>query len=110
MMGTRRPRGGQPCLGRAGAVPTPRTSSAGFYAGPADDAIGRTCGQRASDYLGRQTPRLIILAVHLTGMNDLECLRGFRASAEWRGIPVVMHSADVDPGPMIKAEQLGVRD
>jgi two-component system OmpR family response regulator len=73
-------------------------------------AIPINCGADLFTLLEHHTPALIILDMHMPGMDGIECLRKIRASDRSRDVPVVMYSADFNHAPMTEAESLGVRD
>jgi CheY-like chemotaxis protein len=52
-------------------------------------------------------PDLILLDLHLPGMDGLDLLARVRAQAETRGTPVVVITEDEDPELMTAAEELG---
>jgi PleD family two-component response regulator len=74
------------------------------------DAVAKTSGEDLLRYLETDTPRLIILDLHMPRIDGMECLRLMRADARWAKIPVIMYSADFHHDRMKEAERLGVRD
>jgi signal transduction histidine kinase len=60
--------------------------------------------------LASQTPDLILLDIHMPGMNGLEVLRAARQSTSKGELPILMVTADSNPDSVVQAFELGAND
>ena len=77
--------------------------SGGYPAGAAADGEAGLRAMRA------ERPALVLLDVSMPGLSGLGVLRAARADASLAGVPVVMLTANGDPGTRAEAERLGAR-
>ncbi|MCR5088642.1 MAG: response regulator [Oscillospiraceae bacterium] len=78
------------------------------------DGMRASCVRSGEDALrfldGGRRPDLILLDIHMPGMDGFETLRHIRANAETAGIPVVFLTADEDSGAETHALNAGAKD
>ena len=67
-------------------------------------------GQEALDLLGRETVDAVLLDVNMPDMDGLEVLRRIRETESWRGLPVLMLSADGAEDTISRSYELGAND
>jgi CheY-like chemotaxis protein len=53
---------------------------------------------------------LVILGMKKPVMDGLDCLSSIRANVQWKDIPVLMYSADSNPGQRAAARRLGAQE
>jgi CheY-like chemotaxis protein len=53
---------------------------------------------------------LVILDMKIPVMDGLDCLSAIRANFQWKDIPVIMYSADSNPGQRAAARRLGAQE
>lgn len=71
---------------------------------PITAATGREGVEKARDFL----PDMILLDLHLPGMNGFEVLRILRAAAQTRHIPVLCVTGKADPAGLLRDASLGM--
>lgn len=67
-------------------------------------------GEALLEYIKGNKPDLILLDVHLTGINGFETLQKLKSSHDVRDIPVIILTADNDPDTETKALTAGAAD
>jgi len=53
---------------------------------------------------------LVILDMKMPVMDGLDCLSAIRANVQWKDIPVLLYSADSNPGQSAAARRLGAQE
>jgi signal transduction histidine kinase len=69
-----------------------------------------TDGPSVIQALKTQTPDLILLDIHMPGMNGLDVLKALRASTSKGEMPILMVTADSDPDCVVRAFEFGAND
>lgn len=67
-------------------------------------------GEKALDFLKSQIPELILLDIHMPGMNGFAVLERMRADRVFREIPVIFLTADDDQDTEVRGFQAGALD
>ncbi|MBR1404100.1 MAG: response regulator [Treponema sp.] len=67
-------------------------------------------GEQALEFLNENTPDLILLDVHMTGINGFETLAHIKANKKTQEIPVILLTADDDKETETKALRVGATD
>lgn len=67
-------------------------------------------GEKALDFLKSQIPELVLLDIHMPGMNGFTVLEKMRADRVYREIPVIFLTADDDRDTEVRGFQAGALD
>ena len=67
-------------------------------------------GRDALNAIPSVQPALILLDLHMPGMDGLAVLAALKQNAKWRNVPVVMVTAADDPATVAEAARLGAQD
>ncbi len=67
-------------------------------------------GEQALEFLSHNTPDLILLDVHMTGIDGFETISRIKANEETREIPIILLTADDDQETETKALRAGAMD
>ena len=68
------------------------------------------CGEALLEYIKNNKPDLMLLDIHMTGINGFETLQKLKSNHEVRDIPVIILTADGDPETETKALSAGAAD
>jgi PAS domain S-box-containing protein len=83
---------------------TTMLSASGYNVHAAD------CGQLALASIACIQPALILLDIHMPGMDGFELLRHLKSRVETKDIPIIILSGSLEPAERVKGLQLGAVD
>jgi len=69
-----------------------------------------TDGYRALQWLGEHHPDLILMDIHLPGINGMDLARRIKTNPQWKGIPIVAMTAMAMVGDRERCLQAGMED
>lgn len=67
-------------------------------------------GEAALEFLEEDTPRLILLDLHMPGLDGRETMKRIQGNKKWKKIPIIFLTADTDPGTEQECLVLGAMD
>lgn len=67
-------------------------------------------GEAALEFLKENLPRLILLDLHMPGMNGRETMKKIQENKQWKRIPIIFLTADTKPETEIECLVLGALD
>lgn len=67
-------------------------------------------GEAALEFLKENLPRLILLDLHMPGMDGRETMKKIRENKKWKRIPIIFLTADTDPETEKECLVLGALD
>lgn len=67
-------------------------------------------GAQALKFLEKKHPDLILLDINMPEMDGMETMRLIRENEEWKSIPIIFLTADIDPQTESNCLELGAED
>ena len=89
---------------------TARLVVAGAFKGFECEVLEAADGAEGLALVNREKPDLVLLDATMPGMDGVEMLRGLRAEANWRQLPVIMLTSQTNREAVVRIARLGVRD
>ena len=74
------------------------------------DVVCANSGEAAFELMKKRIPDLILLDLHMPGMDGFEVLERLQADKEFKDIPVIMLTADNDRDNEVRGFEMGVMD